>query len=236
MKLSERPDPKGTSSGNYARLFDSDKLGRVVTKVHSAAINAGHDLEDALAKLVKPVVSLDYFLDVFPEQVEDGVYLANKGQIKRCARLKPEGGEKRHEPDLLVFIKRAGARVWIIELKVGHAFDTKKVDGELASLRALLSLVGQKVAAHVSGAICCFFMEDTDEIFRGLKGKVPKDMILTGYELCVLLGIEEHYADIQSMPRRDGLANRQWLLEKVQEATKDDPGTDCASKEPELGL
>lgn len=227
MRISERKRAKG-SSGNYGRIFDSPELGAVISRVHSTAIASGHELEERLAGLLMSIGggtsggALDDFIQKFPD-VSNGVYLARKGQVKKSSLL---AGQK-HEPDMLIFIRKIGlggrTEAWIIELKVGHAFDTKKVSGELDALNTSLAIAGQRIAAKTKGAICCFFEESRDTIRAGLKGLVSDDQFLTGRELCALLGLgDEVYEKILADTRADGLANRQWLRREVVAATDND--------------
>ena len=99
MRLSDRKRP-GDTTGNYARLFDSDALGETMSTIHGAAIAAGAALENELTRLVEGIgakptgAALDEFLKRFPEDVAPGVYLAQKKQIKDSQKLAQAGGKR----------------------------------------------------------------------------------------------------------------------------------------------
>ena len=159
----------------------------------------------------------------FPAAVAPGVYLATKSEVKKSVALR---GAVAHEPDLLIFLRQpddgGDHAIWVVELKVGHVFDTKKVAGELAALNAFLSHLGQRAASRVHGAICCFYQDDRLRIAEGLKRQVPDDQILTGRELCALLGFPSRYDELAAVPRQDGAANRRWLRDRIVAATISD--------------
>ena len=218
MKIRGRKPPRNRS-GNYDRLFGDPDLGLAMSTVHSAAISAGKALESAIVAL-RPLSSntpsaLDEFLGKFPADVGDGVWTASKTQIKKSKVLNPSGG-RFHEPDLVVFESLSGRGfVHVVEIKIGHAFDTKKSGGERRALDTLASNLGGRVHATVRVRVCCFFQMDKRVAVDGLKGRFELSEIMTGPELCDLLGRPDFYdrfLDEQCLDSRD---NRAWLRETV---------------------
>ncbi len=123
MALIENSNPKQTSGG-YTRLFGIKELSSLITKIQSTVISAGTELEKIIHQEIKNIDSvggLESFLeyDVMPV----GIFLATKKQIKKYNRFDSSG----LEPDFLIF-KRVNTSqfCYIIELKDGHIFDTKK--------------------------------------------------------------------------------------------------------------
>ncbi len=84
-------------SGSYKRLFDNVALGELVSKVQSAVISSGSELEATIADSVPNIPDLDAFLE--HEIMPEGVLLARKRQIKRRDTLDFAGSE----PDFMVF-------------------------------------------------------------------------------------------------------------------------------------
>ncbi len=131
--------PRNTS-GSYERLFDNAALGRLVSKIQSAVISSGSELEATIADLVPNIPDLDAFLgqEIMPE----GVLLARKRQIKRSDILDFAGSE----PDFMVFKRRHGLQAChIVELKDGHVFDTKKASAERQAMHGFI----ERNARHI---------------------------------------------------------------------------------------
>lgn len=65
--------------------------------------------------------------------MREGAFMATKLQIKKCAIL----DSSEAEPDFLIFKRRNDKQsCYVIELKDGHQFDTKKASAERRMLRA----------------------------------------------------------------------------------------------------
>ena len=72
-------EPKNT----YERMFNNTELGALASKVHSAIVAAGSELEKMIANSVPNIPDLDAFLE--QEIMPDGVFLATKEKIKNSA-------------------------------------------------------------------------------------------------------------------------------------------------------
>ncbi|WP_419739253.1 hypothetical protein [Ruegeria sp.] len=106
--------PKNTS-GSYARLFGNEALGELASKIQSAVISSGSELESMIVEAVPNIPNLDTFLE--QEIMPEGVLLARKREIKRSRTLDFSGSE----PDFMVFKRRKGEQnCHIVELKDGH--------------------------------------------------------------------------------------------------------------------
>lgn len=128
------------SSGSYERLFDNASLGALASKIQSAVISSGSELEARIAASVQNIPDLDAFLE--QEIMSEGVLLARKRQVKRSATLNFAGSE----PDFMVFKRRGGVQTChIVELKDGHVFDTKKASAERQAMHRFIERNAQHI-------------------------------------------------------------------------------------------
>ena len=134
---------------------------------------------------VKLIDDLDGFLkhDIMPA----GIYLADKRQMKACKTLDFAGSE----PDFVIFRRREGHQhCYVVELKDGDNFDTKKAAAERRSMHDFISMNAQYVPYTMSAHICCFNQDSREAIVVGLKSKITLDEAMTGREFCSLLEID----------------------------------------------
>lgn len=118
-------ETKGREEGGYTRLFGDVQLGRLLSRVQSAVIRAGSELEKSIIDLANCVDDVDAFLnaDIVPE----GVFVAPKRQLKKSKILNYAGVE----PDFVVLERvKKKQHCYLVELKDGDNFDTKKAAGE----------------------------------------------------------------------------------------------------------
>ena len=78
--------PKNTS-GSYERIFGNTSLGELSSKVQSAVISSGTELEKIISDLVENIDDLDAFLE--QEIMPDGVRLARNRHIKQSKTPPP---------------------------------------------------------------------------------------------------------------------------------------------------
>lgn len=203
------------SSGNYARLFGDDEIGRLISQVQSASIKAGYVLEDIIAQvsILIPGGNLDEFIDDSVKGKYSGIFLATKKMIKASKKYHVEG----HEPDMIIFSLQDSWRreCYIIELKVGAAFDTKKSDAEKETLEICRSVLGPKLPFITNFYLCAFHAENRKEITEGLKGRFSKEEVLTGRELCEILQLD--YDEIVNEERQFQNDNLNYFMDTVLE-------------------
>ena len=161
-----------TPSG-YERLFGNRQLGMLISKVQSAVISTGNELEKFLAtKLTKT----------------DGVSLHNINKSKRVFK----GAKNGHNIIIDCVVEKDG-KIMLIEIKDGDTFDTKKVAGEIESLIMTKNFIikTRKIKEDdVSIHYCSFNARDHEQIKRGAKGLLPEDSAMTGKEFCELLELD----------------------------------------------
>ena len=198
------------STGSYARVLGVPELGALVSKIHSASIRNGNQLERMVAERVQHVPDLDEFLtsDIMP----DGVLLATKQAIKASATISSGGAE----PDFMVFRRRDGQqRCHIIELKIGHVFDTKKAAAEHSSIHRFLARAAPDIPYVMTSHFCAFFQDDHDAILNGFKRKIAREEAMTGQEFCDLLEID--YEEIARKFDADAADNLRYVLRQFVE-------------------
>ena len=199
--------PKETSGG-YERLFGIPALGNLISRLQSTVISSGTELERMIADRVAPIDDLDAFLQ--SEIMPEGVYLARKAQVKKCETLNfPQG-----EPDFLVFKRRMGNQeCYVIELKDGHVFDTKKASAERRAMHSFVERNAQHLQYRVHCHFCAFNQVSKDAIVRGFKGKITKREAITGREFSELLELD--YDEIVGARQGDQQDNVQFFLQEL---------------------
>jgi hypothetical protein len=122
-------------------------------------------------------------MDLIPE----GVFVAPKKILKKSKLINYAGVE----PDFVVF-ERRGKRhhCYLIELKDGDTFDTKKAAGERESLHRFMIAISPHIQFSTSIHFCCFHRETRAQIVHGFKRKITASEAMTGREFCDLLGID----------------------------------------------
>ena len=196
------------TSGGYVRLFGNERFGLLFSKAQSTVISSGVELEKMITARVEQIDDLDEFLDM--EIMLEGVCIATKKVIKKSKRINFSGSE----PDFMIFKRRSGRQhCYIVELKDGHTFDTKKSKGEHESIQAFISQNAQYLPYTVSGYFCAFNQNDKQAILRGFKNKIKLDECMTGREFCDLLEID--YDEIVLVRNKDQEANLIYFLREM---------------------
>ena len=100
-------DPKNIS-GAYERIFGLSDLGMLMSKVQSAVIGSGNELEEMIKAQVKTTGDLDAFLLV--DEMPEGVFLATRKQIRACKEFYINN----QNPDFIIFRNRNGVQQCLI--------------------------------------------------------------------------------------------------------------------------
>lgn len=195
-------------SGGYERLFGVPALGHLMSRVQSTVISSGTELERMIVERVTSIKDLDAFLtkDIMPK----GVFLAPKSQVKKCKTLNfPHG-----EPDFMVFKRRKGKQeCYVIELKDGHMFDTKKAAAERRAMHSFVERNAQHLQYRVHCYFCAFNQDSRDAIVRGFKNEITIEEAITGREFCELLELD--YDEIANARQVDQRDNVQFFLREL---------------------
>lgn len=197
-------DAQGRKDGGsgYVRAFGDLGLGQLLSRAHATVISSGSELEKMISEQVKLVMDLDKFLE--HEIMPDGVFLATKRAIKASRVIESHGSE----PDFLIFKRREKQQhCYVIELKDGDTFDTKKAQGEHRSLHSFVQRNAENIQFKISVRFVAFNQEDKAAIVTGFKNKVPERECMTGREFCDLLEISyNNYKEI--LNKRKQVAER----------------------------
>lgn len=200
----------GRRDGGYARMFDDAELGALISRIHATSIRAGTELEHIVQRESKANGTAIKDLDAFLKNGRDGVFLAAKPVIKKSASIQFSDAE----PDYLIFIRQGNERrCYVLELKDGDQFDTKKSSGEVASLTKFATTVGAGLPYATEIKVCSFNQDDKDAIVQGFKQAIKVNQVWTGKEFCELMGFD--YERIVNERKADAAANRRYLVEQL---------------------
>jgi hypothetical protein len=176
---------KGRDDGGYTRLFGDPLLGQLLSRVQSAVIASGSELERFVLEHTRTLDDVDAFLDM--DLIPEGIFVVPKKVLKRSKLINYADVE----PDFVVF-ERQGKKhhCYLIELKDGDTFDTKKAAGERESLHRFMTAIAPHIQFSASVHFCCFHRATRAEIVKGFKRKITASEAMTGREFSSLLGID----------------------------------------------
>lgn len=197
---------KDQSPSGYTRLFGNAELGNLLSRVQGAVISAGSELERLILARCRRIDDFDKFISNLDDRTP-GIFVATKRQIKTSKLI-----ETKFEPDLLAFdlVQR---KCYVIEVKDGDQFDTKKAEGERVTLHAFVDEVASTLAFSFEVYMSSFNARNRKEIYDGLKRKFPMEELLTGKQLCDLLGID--YAEILVARKADEGENINYFVDQL---------------------
>ena len=199
----------GRRDGSYTRLFDNPNVGAMLSQIHATSIRAGTELEQIIQQRAKANGNLIPDLDTFLNTSFEGVFLADKKVVKKSRTVKASA-----QPDFLVFDRRtANRRCYVVELKDGDTFDTKKTDGEIDSLVGFVDEVNGRIPYVPEIRVCSFNQADKTAIVDGFKKRVDRSEVWTGREFCQLLGID--YQAVLDQRKAYAVSNREWLVSSI---------------------
>ena len=195
------------SPSGYSRLFGNIALGNLLSKVQAAVISSGNELERLILERCQKISDFDNFVTDLDNR-SPGIFVATKRQIKKSKKV-----ETRFEPDLLAFdlVHRI---CYVIEVKDVDQFDTKKSEGERNTLHSFRSDVASVLPFSFKIYMCSFNAPSKEAIYHGLKHKFPLDELMTGKELCDLLGID--YDEILDIRKQDQEDNIDYFVESLK--------------------
>lgn len=200
------------SGGGYERLVGNPTLAELLTKAQSTVISNGTELEKIISSRAVLIKHLDEFIDHCDDGLmPEGAYLCTKKVLKQSKyRLKG------HEPDFLAFTLHGHKGVcYVVELKDGDTFDTKKSAAEREMLQIFVNHLAPQIPFRTRPYICCFNQPDKSKIVTGFKHTFPVEEVMTGAEFCQILGID--YDEILSMRKNDTLENFDYFVRRMAE-------------------
>jgi hypothetical protein len=185
-----------TPSG-YERLFGNRQLGMLMSKVQSAVISTGNELEGMLASQIKDT---------------KGISIQKINKENRVFKGIKDG----HDIIIDCVVEKNG-KFMLIEIKDGDTFDTKKVAGEVASLKiakAHLIEHNKLQEKDVSIFYCSFNATSHEQVERGAKGLLPKGSAMTGKEFCNLVGL--NFDKIVQERKKDQQENLNYFIQELK--------------------
>lgn len=201
-------EARGKKGSNYGKLFNNDDIGRLISKVQSAVITSGTEIEKSIEAACMDAGILIDDLEEFASNPRNGVHIATKKTAKGT-----DFAAKGKEPDYIVFDLGKERICHIIELKWGTDFDTKKAQGEIAQLRACRDHISARIEFKTSIHMVSFTANSRNRIVEGFKGFVDKDVAMTGHEFCDMLGIS--YKEIEKPVSRSFMKNRKFFVSEI---------------------
>lgn len=199
----------GRRDDAYTRVFDNSEIGAMISRIHATSTGPGADLGKIVQRHAKAAGKLIGDLDAFLRSPNQGAFIADKRAIRKSQTVRAST-----QPDYLVFhIREKERRCYVVELKDGDAFDTKKSDGEIDSLNSFIASVQGSLFGIPEIRICSFNQTDKAAIVAGFKQRVNTSQVWTGAELCELIGIS--YQAIVNERMDDAAENRKWLVDSI---------------------
>lgn len=203
----------GREDGGWTRLFNNKEFGALFSRTHATMIRAGTELEKMIAA---------NHLDTMTEEEANNFilgknnynikkrYIITKSIIKKI--LKPYIGCSK-EPDFVILFL-IDEKCYIIELKDGDTFDTKKSTGEVLTLDEFADKFKLKFPAYeVYKRVCSFNLENKTKIVAGLKNRITLEEAMTGKEFCDLIGVS--YSSIVAQRENEGPENIDFFLKEL---------------------
>ncbi|MDQ2807121.1 MAG: hypothetical protein M3Z04_09465 [Chloroflexota bacterium] len=192
----------------YGRVFGDVPLGKLFSKVHAAAISAGTELEKLL--ISESPYSMTYAdfiqsLEQLTLSIHPILLIYNLPSILR---------DEKHgaKADFLLIDPKKGSGI-VLELKGGDNFDTKKSGGELSSLLFLAQHYSGILGMPITYALSFFHAVSRSQILSGSKTRFDNDHVLTGRELCTIIGIS--YEAIEEKQKPDQIFNLNYFIDQL---------------------
>jgi hypothetical protein len=219
----------------YYRVTGNKDLATLISKVHATSISAGSELENIIITKLKEnnytfdsAEEMDAFLkdNILTSTPKDGLNLFKvfyKKIIKKSTIFTKLKLEK--EPDFIIF---DNGTFYIVELKDGDQFDTKKVSGEVKVLKdyeqQLKNIIGSYLPYKYHSLICSFSQNDPKLLITGFKSqltyfdetKFDEVSLIGGKKLCNILKID--YAYINTIRASDQKENEADVYDGILKA------------------
>lgn len=210
MGLVKLANSKGKSGESANRIFGNKKMGLLFSKVQAAVIQSGFELE----KLIYAAIPTEMVttLEALNDSARNIQNLPPIQVVFKPSKPNPDNPNKSIEADLLV-VDNLNRLIWLVEVKEGYVFDTKKADGELSSLKNITSWLAQEFPYKTQYFLCSFNQEDRETIVQGTKKRFSLDHVLTGRELCTKIGID--YDALRNKRKEDQTQNRRYFLKTL---------------------
>jgi hypothetical protein len=199
----------GRKDGGYTRLFNNEDIGSLLSAIQASVIRSGNNLQSIIELHSQHLTDIDF--DAFISGgLINGKYLFTNSLIKSKLKVFINCS---HEPDF-VFVIICDKNCYIIEIKDGDTFDTKKSAGEVKHMREFAECFSDKFSSYnVFIRYCMFNQDNKKSIVDGLKKNITTEEAMTGKELCDLLGIS--YSNIIEQRKKLAPENIDYFVERL---------------------
>jgi hypothetical protein len=199
----------GRKDGGYTRLFNNEDIGSLLSAIQASVIRSGNNLQSIIELHSQHLTDIDF--DAFISgRLINGKYLFTNSLIKSKLKVFINCS---HEPDF-VFVIICDKNCYIIEIKDGDTFDTKKSAGEVKHMREFAECFSNKFSSsNVFIRYCMFNQDNKKSIVDGLKKNITTEEAMTGKELCDLLGIS--YSNIIEQRKKLAPENIDFFVEQL---------------------
>ena len=195
------------SPSGYSRLFGNIELGNLMSRVQGAVISAGTELERLILDRCRRIRDFDTFVTDLDNR-SSGIFVATKRQIKNSEVVSTNAEAVGLTIDLV------HRMCYVIEVKYGDQFDTKKSEGERITLHAFVDDVASILPFSFKIYMCSFNAPSKEAIYQGLKQKFHLDELMTGRQLCDLLEI--NYDEIRETRKQDQEDNINYFVDQLK--------------------
>jgi hypothetical protein len=199
----------GRKDGGYTRLFNNEDIGSLLSAIQASVIRSGNNLQSIIELHSQHLTDIDF--DAFISgKLVNGKYLFTNSLIKSKLKVHINCS---HEPDF-VYVIICDKNCYIIEIKDGDTFDTKKSAGEVKHMREFAECFSNTFKEYsVKIKYCMFNQDNKKSIVDGLKKNITTEEAMTGKELCDLLGIS--YTNILEQRKKLAPENVDFFIEKL---------------------
>lgn len=182
---------EGRKDGGYTRVLGNEDLGALISRLQSTVISSGNALE---AFIYQEIISQDKFiktisnLTTLDSEINSGINLLSIDHLKEKDFL-PKKNNSLKKQDFYI-VDYSNNIFYLVELKEGDTFDTKKSSGEWSALNIAEQFYSSRLSNFNIVKIFVSFTSITkQQVFIGAKKIIPLENCMTGHEFCDLLGI-----------------------------------------------
>ena len=234
MALIENSNPKeDIEISGYYRLLGCDLASELVRKTHSTVISSGSELEHLIKKQKKYEVKEPQYITIKKngEPRKKPLKIPNTTPTFKDVEYACDNGLSCYFPKISITkeelksrgidYKRAKAievdGLWVIngkiiisEYKDGHAFDTKKTDGEINSLKKLELFFKEY---DVTAYMVLWNIGDTKD--ASVKSIEAPDYLITGSDFCKKVDIS--FEEVNADRLADRKPNMEYFITQAKE-------------------
>ena len=161
----------------YSRVLGNGKEAAMMNAVQKAMIGAGSELESLIFKHATCATA------------DSVAGMRNSGNnVVIVSKDVPEFKTRGTQPDMFLYNPEDNT-IDVIEIKVGSSmFDTSNSSGKIEKTRSVAQTIQERTGLQTRYKICIWSATSKDEAVFKLKGLTTTDHVMTGGELCEIIG------------------------------------------------